>query len=228
VSLRGSPEAIAVGDLRTVVMRGDPAPVEVGGRYARIVSATVNESGEVAFSADLAGSAGSVLILASPDGSRTVLTRNGDPAPGGGRYTRFAEVVLGEDGRLLFNATVSGCGFSEGVFFGTAGGGLDVVARSGEPAPGDGRYASFEQLTLTSYPLSGEPYHRLAYAARTTDGRVGLVVWPSYTTPRTVFITGQRVAGGVLEGFVLSRLGLALCCIARVRYDRALRRTAFW
>jgi hypothetical protein len=204
-----------------VAFRGAPAPEAVGGRYRRITSASVNDTGVVVFTADLAGSASASAIISIADGRCTVLARSGEPAPGGGRYDSFGELDLGDDGSLLYQASLAGCEATEGVFLRTASG-TRAVGRAGE---GTG-IASFERLTLTSYLLPSGPYFRLAYLAHLADARTSLVVWPSYRDPRTVFTTGDTIAGGVLEDFTISRQAFAVCVIAHIRRDTGSRRVA--
>jgi hypothetical protein len=197
---------VEVGDLRTVAV--------AGGVYRRIGSASVNDAGTVVFAADTAGGSGIVEVR---KGRSQVLVREGQAAPGGGRFASFGEVDLGDDGSLLFQATLCQTEATEGVFLRTAGG-IRVVARA--------EAASYHGLTLVAYRLPSGPYHRLGYVADTPDGRSSLVIWPSYRGPSTVLTTGDTVAGGVLEGFSVSRLGFAVCAVAQVRSDTGARRLA--
>ncbi|OLB74020.1 MAG: hypothetical protein AUI14_24815 [Actinobacteria bacterium 13_2_20CM_2_71_6] len=234
-----------VGELRTVVRVGDPAPgplddLDAGagpgrgqrpgdGRYERIGCAAVDDSGTVAFSADLAGSG--AIVLAS-GGVPSVVVRAGEPAPGGGRYRSFAEIDLADGGALLFRAGLDGCPAREGVFLRTPAG-TRAVVRAGDPIPGgDGRYASFAQLTLASpggpdplAPGKAEPLAlagkagplALAYVARLDDRRTCLVQHPAHRGPMVSLMSGSELPDGAVAGFVISRLGLALCCVADVQ-----------
>jgi hypothetical protein len=217
---------VAVGRLRTVAAAGQAGPDPTRERYTRIGPATVNDAGVVAFAAELDSSAAnaSSMIVTVTDGTSAVLVRSGERSPGGGRFASFGALDLGADGSLLFQA-LSGCDATEGVFLRTASGTREL-ARAGQPTPVGSRYASFGGLTLTSYPLPSGPYFRLAYTARLTDGRTSLVIWPSYREPSTVLTTGDTVAGGIVEDFTTSRVGFAVCVVARVRRDSGARRVA--
>jgi hypothetical protein len=219
------PPPAAVGDLRTVAVWGGPAPAELGGIYRRLRSASINDAGEVVFAAELGGSPAASAIVRVTGDRDTVLVRAGDPAPGGGRYEWFGEVDIGDDGSVLFQAELTGSQASEGVFLQTATG-TKAVARSGDRSPAGLEYTAFRGLTLTSYPLDGAPYFRLAYIAHTAGDRRTFVIWPSYRAPCTVLTTGDPVAGGELENFWISRLGFAVCVVAQVRRDAGLRRVA--
>ena len=211
-------ETVAVGDLRTVIAAG------TGGGYTRIGSATVNDSGVVAFAAERTSSAAKATPVITTVSERTSveLVRAGEPAPGGGTFATFGEVDLGQDGGLLFHARLDGCDAPEGLFLQTASG-IREVARVGQACPTGSAYASFAALSLTSYILDSGPYFRLAYTARLADGRAALVIWPSYREPSMVLTTGEQVAGGVVEDFTISRVGFAVCVIARVRRERGPR-----
>jgi hypothetical protein len=212
-------QVIPASQFRLVAVLGQPQLSGPDGYAGRVASASVNDAGEVVFVADTAGPASaSALVHIAAQGHTTVLVRAGETAPGGGRYASFGEVDLGEDGRLLFQARLAGSEAVEGVFLRT-GSGVRPVARAGGPAPGGGHYAGFRQLSLG-------PDARLAYAARTTDGRTSLVIRPSHRGSCRVLATGTRVAGGVVEDFTVSRLGLAVCVVARIRYGVSKRRVA--
>ena len=218
-------EAIAVGDLRVVARCFDAAPPDVGGAYARIGAAAVNDAGEVAFAARLAGSAYESAIVLVANGSARGVLRSMDRAPGGGRFRTFGELDLGDDGSLFFRATLVDCRASEGIFL-LSEAEVRQVARAGERSPSGHVHRSFEQLSLTSCVLPSGPYFRLACVARAPEGRGSLVVWRSYAAPTELLAAGTRVAGGVLKDLTISRLGLGLCCIAELGGRHAPRRTA--
>jgi hypothetical protein len=65
--------------------------------------------------------------------------------------------------------------------------------------------------------LPDGPYHRLAFLAQLADGRVSLVIWPSYTDPAEVLTTGGRLGEDVVEHLAISRVGFSVGCVATVR-----------
>jgi hypothetical protein len=207
---------VAVGELNIVAVEGGTAPRGIGGAYRRIGSASVNDAGAIAFAAELTGSEANEVIVKVVNGRGRVLVCSGGRAPGGGRYAGFGELDLGDDGSLLFQARLADTGDPEGVFLRTAAGTRPV-------ARGDREYG---QLTLTSYTLDGGPYFRLAYVMKLADGRRRLVIWPSYRDPSTVMTTGDQLAGGELMEFTVSRLGFAVCAVARINRDGEPRQVA--
>jgi len=106
-----------------------------------------------------------VLIRATNEGD-IVLARKGGPVVGadgavlpGLTFQRFADPVSGANGTAAFTATLSGRGVNKtnrsGLWAADADGALRMLARSGELAPGGGRWAGFESLVLPDGAPSG-------------------------------------------------------------------------
>jgi|GEM_PF-3522330 len=150
-------------------------------------------------------------------GAAEVVALVGDVAPGGGRYRAFREVDLADGGHLLFRAELAGCAASEGLFLRTRTG-VHAVARAGEN--GTPAYASFAQPTV----IDGGGTPSLAFVATLADGRSCVVQQPSYEQPALALCTGTPLGDEVIkDNLVISRLGMGLCCVARVwRGDRHL------
>ena len=213
-------DTIAVGELRAVAVEGDPAHMGEGATYARIGAGAVGGAGEVAFSATLARSAVRSAVLQAGRGATEVLLRAGDEAPCGGRYRSFGEVALGADGTLLFGATLGERRPAAGVFLRTPAG-AHTVAMAGGEAPCGGAYVSFRDLSIVTWAGEDGPRHRLAFVAGLDDGRRSLVMAPSQGRPVAVLTTGERVGDDLVEGFAVSRVGLAMCCVATLRRPEA-------
>ncbi len=203
-----STPAVSIGDLRVLVREGDAFPA--GGRYEKLHAGTINDAGELAYSARL--SSGEAIVT----GGR-VLVRAGEPAPGGGRYTSFPELELSGAGRLIFRATLDDG--AEGLYLSTPDS-IVLIARAGGRSPNGHEYHSFRQVTIGATVLAdGAPYHRLAYVAQLADGRHSLIVHASYTTPTEVLTTGAELAGGVVADLSISEAGLSVGCVATLTRD---------
>ncbi|HEX5177422.1 MAG TPA: Ig-like domain-containing protein, partial [Chthoniobacteraceae bacterium] len=91
----------------------------------------------------------SLDLLADESGS--VPGADGTPLPGL-RFKKFFDPVAGADGRIAFIATVTGQGVRgtnrTGIWFTAGDGSVRLLARAGDLAPGGGRWASFESLSL--------------------------------------------------------------------------------
>jgi hypothetical protein len=212
---------IAVGDLRVIAREADAAPTELGGVYEQILAGAINDSGEVAFSARLAASAADSAMMLIAGGAARTLLRAGDAAPCGGCYRAFGQLDLGDGGFLLFHATLAGGAASEGVFLSTPDG-VRTVALAGGAAPDGQSYRSFDQLTLVSGIFDGRPFYTLAFVATMADGKKSVILDPcgKAQAAAEVLVTGDQLDTAVVEDLAISRLGLSLCCIARMRRAR--------
>jgi hypothetical protein len=85
------------------------------------------------------------------DESGTVPGQDGAPLAGL-RFKQFLDPVAGAGGRIAFIGTVTGAGVRgsnrTGIWFAAADGSVRLLARTGDLAPGGGRWASFESLAL--------------------------------------------------------------------------------
>jgi hypothetical protein len=99
---------------------------------------------------------GNDTLLLWSGGSPVPIVNTGDPAPGGGTFTRFGErPVLNDSDVVAFQASVSGT--NSGVFTWDAVNGVRAVALKGQPAPGitNGQYRTFAADTPVSINASG-------------------------------------------------------------------------
>ena len=210
---------IAVGALRAVAGAGDAAPAELGGTYQRLLAAAVDDSGAVAFGARLESAASAIVLLAG--GSPRVIVRSGDEAPGGGRYRSFGALDLGDGELLAFAAQLDGCPRPSGVFLWTGHDGVRALARAGDPAPAGGAYASFGQLSLTSWTAGDGPRFLLGLVARLADGRKAVVIQPSHGPALQRLTSGAALGEEVLDDVVASPVGTGgMCCVATTRGRR--------
>jgi hypothetical protein len=203
--------------IRAVARVGDPAPEELGGTYEHLVAGTVDDRGEVAFSARLSGSAVRGVIVQVSQQTPRVVARTGDEAPCGGRYRSFGAVDLACDGSLLFHAKLDGHAAAEGLFLRTRRR-VRTVAVAGAPTPGGATtYASFSQPTLADAGPGSGGLPALAFVARLADGRTCVVQHPAHRAPVITLASGTELPGGSVEDMVISRLGYGLCAIVRLR-----------
>jgi hypothetical protein len=142
---------------------------------------SINDSGQVVFAwfvgpPDDPFSASSAF-LADGHGDVTPLVAPGAEAPGGGTFVYMFSPSISNRGEITFNATVEFGGVhATGVYRLPQRGSIEVVAKSGDPAPGGG---SFTWASMASISSSGD----VSFAARTTsysgvgvyliDGRTG-------------------------------------------------------
>ena len=141
-----------VPTFRTVALYGEPAP-EIGPDVFNqnlLTAPVINESGQVLFRTSLTGSGlpnnvRFALWLAEPNGTRSLVYKELDQAPGLGSGVLFGSVTpfpnLSDTGQIAVANSLQGLtGLgpninSEGIFLGTPGS-VQPVAVTGQPAPG--------------------------------------------------------------------------------------------
>lgn len=176
------------GEYRVVAMQGEPAVGAGTGVVfgsADFASAAINDAGQVAFKAGLAGpgvdSGNDVGVWLKGAGTLEMVARKGEPAPGCGPGVVFESLGgprLNEAGIVGLSAILSGPAVDETndvALFAYRGGTLELVAREGDPAAGiaDATYAQvrFGGLDSAGRIVFGAP---LAGPGVTADNDTGL------------------------------------------------------
>src|SRR4029453_5613352 len=191
--------------IRRVAVTGQAVPG--GGIFDRFsveslpIVAPINRKGQVAFFATVVrGRASEGFFLAS--GARlSKLVVDGDPAPGGGRFSGFGRhpvPALNDAGELAFSAAVAGSKAVEGIFVASPRG-LKAVALAGGPAPDiyAGTFANVDPPTIND---RGD----VAFLATVRRGRESLEAIYLYWGGRTRKVVAQgdpAPAGGAGPGF---------------------------
>lgn len=183
---------VPVGALNTVARAGDEALAGSG----RVGSGAVADDGFVAFSTPGA------LFLTVGGVTRPILHSGHWP------YRSFGELDLASGGALLFHARLAGG--REGLFLHTPTG-IRPVAASGDRSPAGVAYASFSQPSVVSVDGTAVA---LAFRATLTDGRVCIVHQPPNQPSMITLASGMSLPDGTIADMSISRLGLALCCVA--------------
>ncbi len=114
---------------------GDPAPG--GCTFIYGGGPLLNSSGQIAFWALLAGPNRSGILLWSKGGLQ-IVAQDGDPAPGGGVFSYFANVSINDAGQVAF----TGYAYPpsrQGIFLWSDGNTVSI-AQTGDPAPGGGTF----------------------------------------------------------------------------------------
>jgi hypothetical protein len=225
--LQSNPSVAQTGQpqFATIALEGDPAPAEIGGRYSKIESSAMSESGpDVAFSADVSGSSITSAILLNSSGTTRVILRSGDATPAGGTFAAFHELDVDDGEYILFRAELQGVPASEGVFLWQSPSSVQTVQLAGDKTnnryPGF-TYKSFSQLTLYSFTnLPGTPA-TYAFLATLEEDQMQAVVWDDlsqqYPT-QTVAMSGSPgqfyisavVPNSVADSFAVSRLSASI------------------
>ncbi len=113
------------------------------------------------------------------------------PAPGGGTFLRVADAAFSARGDIVFWGFVEGDPRESGIFVARESGQIDLIARTGDPAPGGGTFTSF-----AGGPSISSNGH-IAFAATTSVGE-GRGVYASEVAGglRAVARPGDPAPGG--------------------------------
>jgi hypothetical protein len=140
------------GQITTVARPGDPAPG--GDTFDFVIDPWINDGGDVAFDAHVAGEecidlgqtlpafifCTTSMYKKTAAGAIQSIAHQGEPAPGGGTYRLAFGPVMNNAGDLVFIGDLTpapDAGLKLGVFLHTGGTTIPVV-RPGDPLPGGG------------------------------------------------------------------------------------------
>jgi hypothetical protein len=125
-------------DIRVVALDGQPAPGFMGGRFGGFTSASVNASGDMAFSATVnVGTVRSAGVFAILAGVLTPIALEGQLLPdGSGRNFggAFGTPQINDSGAIVFSANFTGTSNYQGIFE-YSGGTLRNVVDQSTPVP---------------------------------------------------------------------------------------------
>jgi hypothetical protein len=213
----------AASQPRLIALEGSPGPAEIGGTYSKIISAAVDNSGDVAFSATLSDSSASSAILLKSAETTRVLLRSSDKAPDGSTYKKFDELDRSfyafnnaNFPVLVFRAELEGGSASEGLFL-MEPSGVKAVAIAGGKSPRQFTYKSFAQPTIVAERGDRGGGYFLAFIAMLEDGGKSIVTSSDVLHPIEL-TTGDVLGTFEVRDFVISQMGgEALSAIADMR-----------
>ena len=133
------------GQLEALVLRGDPAPASIGGSFGSLPgSASFNDSGALAFLADVTGGPHGLFLTAG--GVPTPIVLEGDPVPE--NASKFFNSIdcpsLNDAGAIAF---IGSSELGEAIYVHESSVTTRVVGE-GDPAPGGRRFYGFECVVL--------------------------------------------------------------------------------
>jgi hypothetical protein len=127
------------GPLVQIARKGQPEPGGNGVISNLDIPATLNNAGQVAFFASLAGTSGgaadNAAIFRASGGPLTPIVRKGQAAPGGGAFGALSAPDLNDAGQVSFLSFISTG--DTAIYRADGGGGAPVqIARAGQTVPG--------------------------------------------------------------------------------------------
>jgi hypothetical protein len=195
------------GSLGLVARTGDQAPGMTSGvLYGSVSMARLNDAGQTAFIATLTGSgvdpSNDQSVWSDRSGSLALVSREGDQAPGTPAGVRFGSIdspwplVLNNAGQTAFKRSLSGTGVDSTNNVGIwseGSGGLALVARSGDQAPGTPGGVNFTGFSTANMNLN-DAGQTAFQASLTGVNNRGIFAGDSGSL-RTVALRGEHAPG---------------------------------
>jgi hypothetical protein len=132
----------APGSVQPAAVLGTASPA--GPNYTEMGNLSpapvINNSGRVAYVANLAGGPDKFGLFAGAPGAVQTVGVTGGASPVGGNYTGFSFPTINDAGQVAFYAGITGGPAVGGIFAGSAGA-VQAVALQGTAAPAGGNYA---------------------------------------------------------------------------------------
>ncbi len=189
----GTAASAAPTSVRAVVLTGQRAPA--GGTFTEFSDPSINSRGDLAFGGLTTNPRVHAALYLQTGGRPQMLVASGQPAPTGGVFTSFNDVVLNNRGTILFLARTTDRTASLGLFLVREGTVVPIVA-AGQQTPTGGVFIDFANPTINDEDV-------VAFVGRTTGpGREGI-----FTTSEgimTAAVMGGQPAptGGVFQFFL--------------------------
>jgi len=208
-SSRGVYRSDSGSALTAIALQGQSAIGAGGGTFSFFDSPVLNNSGQTAFSASIAGGSSTSGIYRSNSGSAlTAIALQGQSASGagGGTFSSFTSRALNDGGQTAFRAGITGGSSTEGLFVGD---GQETVA------------VQLQGNTLAGKTVSGvdsafagsfNNFGQLAYRAFFTDGGSGNFLF-------TPDLRWRQAISGAWDAAANWTLGLAPAFVHALKID---------
>ena len=144
--------------IRPIFLTGQPAPG--GGTFTEFSDPALNGRGDLAFAALSTGSQAAVYLWNGT--GTTVLAKRGQPAPSGGVFTVFNDVVLNDRQTVVFLGRTTDRAAHQGLYLARAGTIAPIIV-TGQPAPPGGVFSDFANPTINAADV-------VAFVGRMTGG----------------------------------------------------------
>ena len=164
--------------LTLLAQKGEKSPASAGGgSYSWVGYASVNQSGQVSFQANIGGGTNSQAIMLDTAGTTELVARSGDPHPSLPAGTTIGNIYrstrLGDNGGVGFVSTLEGADVeptNDRAIWGGTVGDLRLVAREGDPAAG---LPESYLYSLYDFLPKVNRHGHVAFAARAYSSLIG-------------------------------------------------------
>lgn len=179
--------------VRVIVQTAQPAPT--GGDFTEFADPALNDHGDLAFGALTTSPRVHAAIYLLTRGRLGPLVATGQPAPSGGVFRVFNDVVLNGRGTVVFLGRTTDRVAHQGLFLARAGTVAPIVT-TGQASPSGGVFTDFANPALNAQDV-------VAFVGRTT-GQAGEGIFTgSEGTTTPVVLSGQAApTGGAFEFFL--------------------------
>jgi hypothetical protein len=172
--------------VRALLVTGQPAPG--GGTFTEFSDPSLNNRGDLAFGAlSTSARTHTSLYLLSGGHLRTLVVA-GQPAPTGGVFRAFSDIVLNDRGTIMFLGRTTNRAVPEGLYFAREGR-VATFAAVGQPAPSGGVFTDFANPTINGQDT-------IAFVGRTTGPGVEGIFTSAEGSTSTAVLAGQPAPGG--------------------------------
>ena len=155
-----APAAATLYTVRPILLAGQPAPG--GGTFTEFSDPALNGRGDLAFAALSTSSSGQAAVYLWNGTGTTVLVQRGRPAPSGGEFRAFNDVILNDRQTVVFLGQTTDRAAHQGLYLARAGTIAPIVV-TGQPAPSGGVFTDFANPTINAQDA-------VAFVGRMTGG----------------------------------------------------------
>jgi hypothetical protein len=186
-----APSGPSPAGARLLVRTGDRAPGE--DTFVEFSDPATNTRGDLVFGALTAPPRAREAVYLLAGGRLTMLAASGQPAPTGGAFVTFSDLLLNNRGTVGFLAQTTGRTATEGMYVLRAGRAVPIVS-TGDRAPSGGAFTDFANPTINDHDI-------IAFVGR-TGGREGILVNVEGSTTQVVMSGQPAPDGGAFEFFL--------------------------
>jgi hypothetical protein len=178
-------------EVRLLVRTGQPTPD--GDTFVEFSDPTVNNQGHLVFGALTSNPRAHEAVYLMAAGHLTLLAAEGQPAPTGGTFVTFSDLLLNNHGTIGFLARTTSREAPLGLYILRAGHVVPIVS-AGDRAPMGGAFTDFANPTINDHDV-------IAFVGR-TGSREGILVNLEGSTTAVVMSGQPAPGGGAFEFFL--------------------------
>jgi hypothetical protein len=179
--------------VQAVLLTGQPAPD--GGTFTEFSDPALNKRGHLAFAALTSAQDAHVAVYLRAEGRLRTLAVGGRPAPTGGRFTVFNDVILSDRDTVVFLARTTDRVARLGLYL-TRGGPISAVVTAGQSAPSGEEFTDFANPTINAQDV-------VAFVGRMGQGTREGIFTSSEAGITPAVLTGQPApTGGTFQFFL--------------------------